>query len=309
MSGFPQVFPNMDEAYRHTVTRVLEKGEDRQDRTGIGTRSVFGHSFELSLSEGTIPVLSLKKTGYRDAIAELIWMLSGSNSIVPLLEQDIHIWTDWPLKAFNEATGENINRDEFEARVLGDSGFAMKWGIVSPCYGTEMRHYQSADGRVIDQMGQLIEAIKAEPTSRRLHWSLWRPEYVTVKGGSGLPPCHNRGTVRVSSNGTLSVKLSLRSSDVGLGLPFNTNQYGYFVHLLALLTGNRPGNLIIDLDDAHIYSNHIDPLQQVLSRHSRPDPHFKWKRKPSSIDDNLSVDDVEIIGYQPQGFIKLPVAV
>ncbi|AXK43719.1 thymidylate synthase [Erythrobacter aureus] len=305
--NFPTAFTSADEAYHYTVSRVLNLGQDRGDRTGTGTRAVFGHNVEIDLSGGTLPVVSLKKTRYQDAIAELIWMLSGSNSLVPLIEQGIHIWTDWPLKAYNLETGENIGRDEFEARVLADPEFAEKWGTIAPCYGTEMRSFESSGGAVIDQFQQLVDEIKSNGESRRLIWSLWRPEFVTVKGGTGLPPCHFGGAVNVT-NGELSIKLRLRSSDVGLGWPYNVAQYGYLLHLLAALTDNKPGMLVVDIDDCHIYQNHIDGMTEVLERECRTDPKFIWKRKPTSLDD-LSLDDFEVVGYEPQGFIKLPVAV
>lgn len=308
MRAFPKPFLCSDDAYRYTVARIIETGDDRGDRTGTGTRSVFNHNVEIDLSDNTLAIVSLKKTGYRDAIAELIWMLSGSNSLVPLIEQGIHIWTDWPLKAFNTTTGENINRDEFEARVLGDAAFAAQWGSIYPCYGTEMRSFQSTGGKPLDQMQILIDEIKANPNSRRLLWSLWRPEYVNITGGTGLPPCHYAGAVRVRGE-TIDLKIKIRSNDTGLGIPYNWGQYSYLLHLLSVITDYKPGVLVIDVDDCHIYSNHIDALSPILTRESRPDPKIVWKRKPMSLDDNLSLDDFDVVGYDPQPFIRLPVAV
>jgi thymidylate synthase len=308
MREYPKPFANSDEAYRYTVARILDQGDDRGDRTGTGTRSIFNHNIEIDLSGGTLPIVSLKKTGYRDAIAELIWMLSGSNSLVPLIEQGIHIWTDWPLKAFNTETNENIGRDEFEARVLGDPAFAQKWGSIYPCYGTEMRHFQSADGKTIDQMSALISELKANPNSRRLVWSLWRPEFISIKGGTGLPPCHYAGTLRVRGD-HIDAKVKIRSNDVGLGTPYNWGQYGYFLHLVAAIAGYKPGILVVDVDDCHLYNNHIEKIKMVLERESRPDPAIQWTRKPASFDDALSLNDFEVVGYDPQPFIRLPVAV
>lgn len=308
MQNYPTTFSSSDDAYRYTVARIIETGDDRGDRTGTGTRSVFNHNIEIDLSKGTLPIISLKKTGYRDAIAELIWMLSGSNSLVPLIEQGIHIWTDWPLKAFNTETGENIDRDEFEARVLGDTAFASKWGTIYPCYGTEMRHFQSADGSVIDQMGNLLAELKRNPNSRRLIWSLWRPEYIAIQGGTGLPPCHYSGALRTRGD-SLDLKVKIRSNDVGLGTPYNWAQYGYLLNLISVMSGRRPGILVVDVDDCHVYNNHLEKLVSVLGRDSRPDPIIRWNRIPGSFDDNLSLDDFEVEGYDPQPFIRLPVAV
>ena len=303
-----QPFSCADEAYHHTISRVLETGDDRGDRTDTGTRSVFGHNFEIDVSGSTVAVVSLKKTNYRDAIAELIWMLSGSNSLVPLIEQGIHIWTDWPLKNYRIKTGENVSRDEFEARILGDTKFAAEWGTISPCYGTEMRAFESRGGETLDQMQMLVDEIKTNPESRRLVWSLWRPEFINCQGGTGLPPCHFNGAVSIR-NDTISLKLHLRSSDLGLGLSYNIAQYSYFLYLLSVISGYPQGKLIVDIDDCHIYANHVEKISEVLDREARPDPKIIWNRKPASLDDNLALSDFEVAGYKPQGLIRLPVAV
>lgn len=298
-----------DEAWHATVSRILKEGVGGDDRTGTGTRAVFGHMVRMPLTrdgQDILPVVSLKKTGYRDAIAELQWMLSGSNSLRPLLELGIHIWTDWPKAAFEKETGEAVTRDEFEARILSDDAFAAKWGVIDPCYGTQMRHYPTSEGP-FDQMSQLIDEIRANPNSRRLIWSLWQPSLTVVKGGTGLPPCHYEGQVSVK-NGRLSLLVTMRSWDSGLGQPYNQAQYGWFAHLLARMTGNEPGDLIMASHDTHLYANHLDPITTVLDREMRPDPVITWKRDPKSLDD-LSMDDFEVTGYEPHPFLRLPVAV
>lgn len=298
-----------DEAWLTTINRIIEEGVGGDDRTGTGTRAVFGHILRIPLTrEGrdVLPVVSIKKTGYMDAIAELQWMLSGSNSLVPLLRQGIHIWTDWPKAAYEKATGEVLDRKEFERRVLEDSEFASRWGMIDPCYGTQMRHYPTADGPV-DQMSALIREIIENGSSRRLIWSLWHPSLTTVKGGTGLPPCHYEGQVSVK-NGRLSLLVTMRSWDCGLGQPYNQAQYGWFAHLLARMTGNEPGDLIFVSHDTHLYANHIEPIVGILDRDARPDPVLTWKRIPKSLDE-LSMDDFEVTGYDPQPFLRLPVAV
>ncbi len=298
-----------DEAWLTTVDRIMEQGVGGEDRTGTGTRAVFGHILQIPLTRDgvdVLPVVSIKKTGYLDAIAELQWMLSGSNSLVPLLRKGIHIWTDWPKAAYERATGHVVDRNEFERRVLEDPEFAARWGVIDPCYGTQMRHYPTADGPV-DQMSTLIQEIKDNGTSRRLIWSLWHPTLTTVKGGTGLPPCHYEGQVSVK-NGRLSLLVTMRSWDCGLGQPYNQAQYGWFAHLLARMTGNEPGDLIFVSHDTHLYANHLDPIASILDRDPRPDPVLTWKRIPASLDD-LSMDDFEVTGYEPQPFLRLPVAV
>ena len=298
-----------DEAWLLTVDRILREGVGGDDRTGTGTRAVFGHLLRMPLTrdgQDVLPVVSIKKTGYLDAIAELQWMLSGSDSLAPLLRRGIHIWTDWPKAAFERETGETLSRAEFEGRVLDDPAFAERWGRIAPCYGTQMRHYPTVEGP-FDQMTQLVEEIRRNPTSRRLLWSLWQPSLTVVNGGTGLPPCHYEGQV-VVKDGKLSLLVGMRSHDIGLGSSYNWSQYGWFAHLLARMTGNEPGDLVFASHDTHLYLNHIDPIRTVLDRPCRPDPVIHWNRTPSSFDD-LSMDDFVVEGYDPQPFLKLPVAV
>jgi len=298
-----------DEAWMLTVDRILAEGVGGDDRTGTGTRAVFGNMLRVPLTRDgvdVLPVVSIKKTNHADAIAELQWMLSGSDSLVPLLQRGIHIWSEWPQAAYNKATGDSLTKKEFEQRVMEDEAFAAEWGVIDPCYGTQMRRYPTAEGP-FDQMTQLIAEIRASASSRRLIWNLWMPSLTVVKGGTGLPPCHYEGQVSVK-NGTLSLLVTMRSWDVGLGFAYNVAQYGWFAHLLARMTGNRPGELIMSSHDTHLYANHIDPIMTVLDRETRPDPRIVWNRTPSSLDD-LSMDDFAVEGYEPQPFLKLPVAV
>lgn len=303
---------SMDEAWLATIHRILEEGHDTGDRTGTGTRTIFGNSVRIPVCENTLPVLSIKKTGYKDAIAELQWMLSGSNSLVPLLKQGIHIWTDWPLATYVKETGEQISRDEFEARILGDRAFAAQWGVIDPCYGIQMRAFPTEDGPV-DQMQRLVDEIKNNPRSRRLVWSLWTPHMTTVAGGTGLPPCHYAGTVNVvdkkdGRGPVISLLISARSLDSALGMPYNLAAYGYFLHVLSAITGFALGEILFFSHDTHLYLNHINPIKAILDRPVRPDPSFHWIRKPESIDD-LRMDDFVVEGYDPHPFVKLPVAV
>jgi thymidylate synthase len=298
-----------DEAWLWTVRRILDEGIGGDDRTGTGTRAVFGSMVRMPLTRDgadVIPVVSIKKTNHRDAIAELQWMLSGSDSLVPLLKQGIRIWSEWPQAAYNKATGSELTKFEFEKRVMEDADFAAEWGVIDPCYGTQMRRYPTAAGP-FDQMSQLIDEIRASPNSRRLIWNLWSPNLTVVKGGTGLPPCHYEGQVSVK-NGVLDLIVTMRSFDVGLGWGYNTSQYGWFAHLLARMTGNRPGSLVMASHDTHLYANHIDPISTILDREARPDPTIAWNRTPTSLDD-LSMADFVIQGYDPQPFLKLPVAV
>ena len=300
---------NADEAWLATINRILDEGRSGDDRTGTGTASVFGHMLRIPLTrdgEDTLPVVAIKKTNWRDAIFELQWMLSGSNSLRPLLENGIHIWTDWPKAAYERETGNTLTRDEFERLVLKDDEFESKWGIIDPCYGTQMRHYPTSNGP-FDQMTQLIEEIRRNPNSRRLLWNLWIPDFTIVQGGTGLPPCHYEGQVSVK-DGVLSLIVTMRSWDTALGQPYNMAQYGWFAHLLARMTGNKPGDLIMASHDTHLYKNHIEAVTTVLDRSPQPDPIIRWNRTPESLDD-LKMSDFTVEDYNPNPFLKLPVAV
>ena len=298
-------YHNADEAWLATVDRIMSEGNDVGDRTGVGTRSVFGHGLKIPLTRdgrNTLPVVSIKKTGWKTAIGELQWMLSGSNQLQDLLKKNIKIWSEWPHAKYNAFNNENMSLADFEKRILESNSFAAAWGVIEPCYGTQMRNFA---GR--DQMQMLVDGIKNNPSSRRLIWSLWEPEFISISGTSGLPPCHYRGAVNVV-DGVLSLEVGMRSWDVGLGGPFNIAQYGWFAHVLAELTGNKPGDLLFFASDTHLYQNHIDILSGILDREPKPDPFFNWIKKPTSLDD-LSVDDFSIEGYDPHPFLPMPVAV
>ena len=290
--------------YLDLLQELLDHGDKRMDRTGVGTRAVFGRQMRFDLSE-SFPALTTKRVYWKTAFKEMLWMLSGGTNIRELLEQNVHIWTDWPLAKYRRETGEEITQDEFEARVLADREFADKWGTLGPVYGKQWRRWKCSDGREIDQMEQVIDQIRTNPTSRRIIWEGWN---VGELDQMALPPCHKTYQVFVSGDGKLSLALYQRSVDVTLGLGFNCLSQALLAHLLAKETDLEPGEIVWFGMDVHLYLNHVEQAREQLSREPRPFPKLKIKRKADSLFE-YRIDDFEIEGYDPHPAIRFPIAV
>ena len=260
--------------YLNLLQTVLESGTDRGDRTGTGTRSVFGHQMRFDLSQG-FPVLTTKKLHLRSIIFELLWFLQGSSNIAYLKENGVSIWDEW--------ADEN--------------------GDLGPVYGAQWRAFPTRHGEV-DQIEKLLEAIQKSPDSRRLIVSAWNPGEVD---DMALPPCHTMWQVRISG-GKMHLQLYQRSADMFLGVPFNIASYALLLEMLAHVTGYEVGDFIHSIGDAHIYSNHMEQVATQLQRDTRPLPRLVIKRKVSSLFD-FRYEDFEFEGYDPHPAIKAPVAV
>ena len=289
--------------YLDLLQELLDHGETRLDRTGVGTLALFGRQMRFDLSEG-LPILTTKRVYWKTAFKEMLWMLSGGSNIRELLEQNVHIWTDWPLANYRTKTGEKITQDEFEARVLADWNFAEKWGSLGPVYGKQWRRW-SADGKEIDQIEQVIDQIRNSPTSRRMIWEGWN---VGELDQMALPPCHKTYQVFVSGDGKLSLGMYQRSVDTAIGLPYNCLAQAFVACLLAKETELEPGEIVWFGMDVHLYLNHIEQAKEQLSRTPRPWPTLRIKRKAPSLFD-YTIDDFEVEGYDPHPPIRLPIAV
>ena len=305
--------PNMNDStrmrhpeyqYLDLLRELLEHGDERIDRTGVGTRALFGRQMRFDLSEG-FPILTTKRVYWKTAFKEMLWMLSGGTNIRELLEQDVRIWTDWPLAKYRKETGEQVSQEDFEARVLGDREFADKWGDLGPIYGKQWRRWKTSDGREIDQIQEVIDQIRSNPTSRRIIWEGWN---VGELHQMALPPCHKHYQVFVSGDGRLSLALCQRSVDVALGLGFNCLSQALLARLLAMETDLEPGEIVWFGMDVHLYLNHIEQAREQLRREPRPFPKLKIKRKADSLFD-YRIDDFEIEGYDPHPAIRFPIAV
>jgi len=175
-----------EQQYLDLLQLLIDCGDSRIDRTGVGTRAVFGHQMRFNLADG-FPVFTTKQVYWKTAFKEILWMLSGGDNIRELLQQNVKIWTDWPLKKYREANNVDISQQDFETKILADTAFAKKWGALGPVYGKQWRSWKAADGREIDQVQQVIDDLKNNPTSRRIIWDGWN---VAELENMALPPCH-----------------------------------------------------------------------------------------------------------------------
>ncbi|MDD7724055.1 MAG: thymidylate synthase [Bacteroidales bacterium] len=261
--------------YLDLARRILDEGNRRGDRTGTGTISVFGHQMTFDLKEG-FPLLTTKKLHTKSIIYELLWFLKGSTNVHWLQEHGVRIWNEWA-----DADGE-----------------------LGPVYGHQWRSWTGADGRTIDQIKEVIEQIRTTPESRRLIVSAWNvAEIEEMK----LPPCHVMFQFYVA-NGELSCQLYQRSGDVFLGVPFNIASYSLLTMMVAQVCGLRPGKFVHTLGDAHIYVNHLDQINEQLTREPYPLPTMKLNPEVRNIDD-FKFEDFELEGYRAWPHIKGVVAV
>lgn len=261
--------------YLDLLRTVLETGVERGDRTGTGTLSVFGYQMRFDLSEG-LPVVTTKKLHLRSIIHELLWFLSGDTNIKYLNDNKVSIWDEW-------------------ADESGDLG---------PVYGKQWRRWETADGRVVDQISEVIEQIKTNPFSRRLIVSAWN---VGELDKMALAPCHVIFQFYVA-NGKLSCQLYQRSVDSFLGLPFNIVSYAILTHIIAAQCDLEPGDFVWTGGDVHLYLNHLEQTRLQLAREPFPLPQLKINRKPASVFD-YKYEDFEIVGYASHAGIAAPIAV
>ncbi|MEN8168936.1 MAG: thymidylate synthase [Pseudomonadota bacterium] len=289
--------------YLDLMQHVLDKGAKKEDRTGTGTLSVFGHQMRFDLSEG-FPLLTTKKVFLRGIIHELLWFLAGDTNIKYLVDNKVGIWNEWPHADYIKATGEQISLQDFVERIREDEAFAREWGGIGPGYGYQWRTWPSPDGGHIDQISQLVEQIKNNPDSRRMIVSAWN---VAEVDNMALPPCHTLFQFYVA-DGRLSCQLYQRSADIFLGVPFNIASYALLTMMLAQVCGLQPGDFVHTLGDAHLYSNHLEQTREQLSRETFPLPQMKINPEVKDLF-AFTIDDFELINYQSHPAIKAPVAV
>lgn len=276
------------QAYLDLLRRVYETGIDKSDRTGTGTRSLFGAQCRYDLAQ-TFPLVTTKKVFLKGVIYELLWLLKGETNIKFLVDHDVHIWDGWATES----------------------------GELGPVYGAQWRSWPTADGGTIDQITALVDELQTNPDSRRLIVSAWNPAVLpdvkmspkenAANGRQALPPCHTLFQFYVVK-GKLSCQLYQRSGDLFLGVPFNIASYSLLTLMLAQVTNLKPGEFIHTLGDAHIYQNHFAQVEEQLARAPRPLPTMRLNSAVKNIFD-FKYEDFELTGYDPWPTIKAPVAI
>ena len=290
--------------YHDLLRRVLAEGVEKEDRTGTGTVSVFGHQMRFDLRQG-FPLLTTKKVHFKSIVHELLWFLAGDTNIQYLAQNGVRIWDDWPYAKFQKSSAfDGSSMREFAQRVATDAPFAAQWGELGPVYGYQWRSWPGPNGTSVDQMKQVLHQLQHQPDSRRIIVSAWNPAYLDQMA---LPPCHAFFQFYVA-NGELSCQLYQRSADIFLGVPFNIASYALLVHLVAQATGLRVGEFIHTLGDAHIYRNHLDQVHTQLKRDFRPLPQLTLNPEVRDLF-AFTYDDVQLTGYDPHPAIAAEVAV
>ena len=299
--------------YLDLMRRIWEHGDERVDRTGVGTRSVFGAELRFDLGDGRMPLLTTKRVFWKTATREFLWFLTGETNIRPLCAQGVEIWTDWPLERYRRESGEGISRADFSRRIVEDADFAARWGDLGPVYGkqwVDWPTYQPVGeglfrpGPGINQVAQLVESLTANPGSRRHIVEGWN---VAELDAMALPPCHKTYQFHVAGN-RLSGLLYQRSCDLGLGFAFNIWSAALFVRMLAQQTGLEPGEIVWMGGDVHLYLNHAPLVEEQLRREPSGEARLEIVRQPESVFD-YRIEDFVVSGYEPQAHISAPVAV
>ena len=305
--------PHYEDQYLALMRRIWAQGDERIDRTGIGTRSVFGAELRFDLAGGQMPLITTKRVYWKTATREFLWFLTGDTNIRALCAQGVEIWTDWPLDRYRRETGDPIERTAFSERIVADAEFAAQWGDLGPVYGKQWVDWPTFErageglfrhGKGIDQVSALVESLRTNPGSRRHIVEGWN---VAEIDRMALPPCHKSYQFHVA-DGRLSCLLYQRSCDVALGLPFNLWGAALFTAMLAQQCDLEPGELVWMGGDVHLYLNHSALVNEQLSRAPSGSPRLTITRRPATIF-GYRIDDFAVSDYHPQAPIAAPVAV
>jgi thymidylate synthase len=298
--------------YLELVKHIRDHGIKKEDRTGTGTVSIFGHQMRFNLAEG-FPLVTSKKVHLKSILHELLWFIRGDTNIRYLIENGVGIWNDWPYQNWLRETGQDKHlvkyssewravMAEFTQQIITDQDFADKYGDLGPVYGKQWRNFGG-----VDQLSQLMSDLQSNPDSRRLIVSAWNPQDIPVMIKSGLPPCHSLFQFYVVE-GRLSCQLYQRSADVFLGVPFNIASYAALTMMIAQVAGLKLGDFVHTFGDAHLYSNHMNQVDEILSRSPFDLPTLQINPQVQSLFDFV-YDDFELQNYQSHGPISAPVAV
>ena len=311
-----------EQQYLDLMEYIWKNGAEKIDRTGVGTKSVFGVTMRFSLADDAIPLLTTKRVFWKTAAKEMLWFLTGKTNIRDLLLENVRIWTDWPLDRYRKKTGLDISQEDFEHKIIENEAFAKEWGDLGPVYGSQWTNWPQyelietiMDGHEaidmykkrkdgINQLSELINSLSHNPTSRRHIVEGWN---VAELEQMALPPCHKTYQFYVA-DGKLSGLLYQRSCDLGLGFAFNVFSASLLIRMIAQQCGLEAGELIWNGGDVHLYLNHHELVEEQLSRKPAGTPKLRIIGKPSSIFD-YSIDNFVVENYEPQKHISAPVAV
>jgi thymidylate synthase len=299
------------EQYLDLLKEIKSNGTKKDDRTGTGTISIFGHQMRFDLKEG-FPLVTTKKVNFNAILHELLWFIKGDTNIEYLVKNNVNIWNEWPFQSWLEKTSQSESLimhsaewkeklTEFIELIKTDSTFSAKYGDLGPVYGKQWRDFEG-----IDQLNQVVEDLKNNPNSRRHIVSAWNPKEIPIMIKSGLPPCHTLFQFYVS-DGKLSCQLYQRSADVFLGVPYNIASYALLTYMMASVTNLEVGEFIHSLGDTHIYLNHIDQVEEQLLRQPYILPKIKINKKANLFD--YVFEDFELQDYKSHAFISAPIAV
>lgn len=295
--------------YLDLLRAIRDNGTVKGDRTGTGTKSIFGYQMRFNLADG-FPLLTTKKVFTKGIIHELLWFLRGETNIGYLVRNEVHIWDNDAYRFYGErcaAAGISpIAREEFLARAAGAEESPIegyRYGDLGSVYGAQWRSWGAPDGQTIDQIEEVIRTIQTNPNSRRMLVSAWN---VADVEGMALPPCHVLFQFYVA-DGKLSCQLYQRSADTFLGVPFNIASYALLTHIIAQICGLQTGEFIHTLGDTHLYLNHFEQVEEQLSREPRALPRLRLNPEVRSIAE-LRYEDIEILDYNPHPTIKAPMS-
>lgn len=302
--------------YLDLLKHITNNGESTTDRTGTGTKAIFGYQMRFNLADG-FPIPTTKKVPMRIIIEELLWFLRGDTSLQPLLKVNVNIWNEWPFKRFLQLNNIPLpvvnspewksKMKEFTDKILSDDDFSKKYSDLGPIYGRQWRSWETTDGRHIDQLQQVIDTLSNSPDSRRMIVTAWNPGDIEEMAKAGLPPCHCLFQFK-AINGKLSLLLYQRSCDTFLGVPFNIASYALLLMMVAQVTGLKAHEFIWTGGDVHLYDNHVNQVAEQVSRIPRKLPTMTINPNVTRLDE-FTLDDFTITNYDPDGPIKAPIAV
>lgn len=309
---------HVDELYLDLLEHILKNGATKTDRTGTGTKSIFGYQMRFNLNDG-FPLLTTKKVPIKSIIHELLWFMRGDHNLKYLVDNKVNIWNEWPYKGYliknkmniPETSSEEWNTGikEFVEKIKTDNIFAQEYGDLGPIYGYQWRSWPTPNGQHIDQLANAIEQIKKTPDSRRIIVSAWNVADIEEMKKSGLPPCHCFFQFYVVDN-KLSCQLYQRTCDTFLGVPFNIASYALLTMIIAQICGLELGEFVWTGGDVHLYLNHLEQASLQLSRRNdiRHLPKMKINPNKKKLED-FTIEDFELVDYNPHESIKAPIAV